>query len=256
MLKKSLLFIVFLTMVISCKSTKVTDEGIVKLSAKNVVKKNGKAEFDKESMSANVSLKYIGKADIPGLKAALRIKKDSAIWMSFSKLGFPVAKIMITQNRVQFYEKISKTYFDGNFELISEWLGTDFDFQKIQNLFLGEPIMNLKEEKYEVQIHENSYVLEPKSVYPMFNIYFWIDPNNFKLEKEQIKHSLKDQSLMIRYKGFSEINETWFPKGFEINVVDKKRKTMIDVNYKNVIFDTALNFPFKTPNSYKKIEIK
>lgn len=256
MMKKGFVFIVFLIFLISCKSAKVSDANIANLSAKSVVKKNIKAGFDKESIRANLNVKYIGKSDLPNLNAALRIKKDSAIWLSFSKLGFPVAKILITENRVQFYEKISKTYFDGNFELISEWLGTEFDFQKLQNLFFGEPLLNLKEEKYAVQIHENLYVLEPKKVYPMFDIYFWVNPNNFKLDKEQIKHSSKNQSLLIKYKDFEEINKSLFPKGFEINAVDKNKKTVIDVNYKNVIFDTALKFPFKTPNSYKKIELK
>jgi len=255
MLKKGVVFFGFIILMISCKSAKVSDAPLKNLSAKSIIKKNGKTSFDKKSVKANLTVKYYGKSELPNLKAALRIEKDSAIWLSFSKLGFPVAKLLVTPNRVQFYEKISKTYFDGNFDLISKWLGTEFDFNMIQNLFIGEPLFNLKDEKYIAQIQQNKYTLKPKENL-LFDIYFWINPNNFKLIKENVQHPQKDQNLTIIYKDHLEISKSLFPKGFEIKAVDKKRKTVVDVNYKNVIFDTAIRFPFKTPQSYKKIVLK
>ena len=256
MIKKGIFFIVILTLITSCKSAKITDSNITNLSAKKIIKKHYKVGFDKESIKANLLIKYKGKANLPKLKASLRMVKDSVIWLSFSKIGFPIAKIMITPERVLFYEKISKTYFDGNFELISESLGADFDFQKIQNLFIGEALMNLKSEKYLVEVQHNLYALKPKISNELFDTSFWINPYNFKLIKEEIQNPNKDQRLTIKYDVFTEVNESLFPTGFEINAVDKKRKTFIDVKYKNVIFDTTMRFPFKIPNSYKKIELK
>ncbi len=257
MIKKGIFLIVILTLITSCKSAKIADSNITNLSAKKIIKKHYKVGFDKESIRANLLVKYKGKADLPKLKASLRMVKDSIIWLSFTKIGFPIAKIMITPERVRFYEKISKTYFDGNFELISKSLGTDFDFQKIQNLFIGEALMNLKDKKYLVQIQQNLYELKPKKSNELFDIYFWINPYNFKLIKEEIQHSSnKNQRLTIKYDVFTEMNKSLFPTGFEIKAVDKKRKTVIDVKYKNVIFDTTMRFPFKIPKSYKKIELK
>ena len=255
MLKNSVVFFVFIFFMVSCKSAKVSDANIKKLSAKSIIKKNSKTSFDKKSIRANLTVKYYGKSELPSLKASLRLEKDSVIWLSFSKLGFPVAKLLITPNRVQFYEKFTKTYFDGNFDLISKKLGTEFDFYKVQNLFTGDPLLNLKEEKYVVQIQQNQYELTPKKSL-LFDISFWVNPNNFKLNKEVIQHPQKNQNLTIKYKGFTDFDAYLFPKGFEVKAVDKKSKTVIDVNYKNVIFDTALRFPFKIPKSYKKIELK
>jgi len=256
MLKKGIVFFVFIILLFSCKSTKVTDKNIKSLSAKNIIKKNTKATFDKKSVKASLIVKYIGKSNLPNLKASLRMEKDSIIWLSFSKLGFPVAKVMVSQNKVQFYEKITKTYFDGDFEWISKTLGYDFDFEMVQNLFLGNPLLNLKEDKYEVEIVENSYKISPKNKKLLFDIAFWINPYSFKLMKEQIQHQKSDQKLSIIYKGYTDIDKDLFPTGFEIRAVNKKRKTTIAVNFKNVIFDTSLKYPFKIPKSYKKIEMK
>ncbi|MCK5637268.1 MAG: DUF4292 domain-containing protein, partial [Flavobacteriaceae bacterium] len=96
MLKNITLIFVFLLLLTSCKSTKDTSNNIANLSAKNVIKKNNEVRFDKTKIKASLLVKYQGKADLPNLNASMRLVKDSVIWLSFSKLGFPIAKLMIT----------------------------------------------------------------------------------------------------------------------------------------------------------------
>jgi len=231
MFKNSVIIISFLLLITSCKSTKNTTGKITSLTAKNIIKKNTKVSFDRSTVKASLSIKYKGKAELPSLNGSMRMIKDSVIWISLSKLGFPVAKLMITQSEVKFYEKFSKTYFDGNYKIISDLLGADFNFEMVQNVFLGEPLFHLKNEKY-------------------------IDPVTFKLNREDFKYADKGQNLTILYKDFNKIDESLFPKGFVIKAADKKNQTIIDVNYKNVLFDSAMRFPFQIPSGYKLIKIK
>ncbi len=256
MLKNITLIFVFLLLLTSCKSTKDTSNNIANLSAKNVIKKNNEVRFDKTKIKASLLVKYQGKADLPNLNASMRLVKDSVIWLSFSKLGFPIAKLMITPTEVKFYEKISRSYFVGNYEFISNLLGADFDFNKVQNLFYGETLLDLNNDKYKARVSQNAYELTPKKENKIFEILFFINPVTFKLAKEEFKQKDKDQILTILYKDFDKINESLFPKGFIIKAQGKKRKTTIDVNYKNVLFDTPISFPFKIPSGYRKIEIK
>lgn len=255
MIRIGTLVIVVLIFTFSCKSSKTSSTNITHLSAKKVIKKHYAAGFDKNNLKANLTIKYKGNAGLPNLNASLRMIKDSVIWISVTKFGIPVAKIIIDKNEVKYYEKLSKTYFIGNFDLISHWLGIEFDFNQIQNLFLGESLLNLNEKKYEIQIHENLYSLNPKDNSFLFDIFFWINPTNFKLEKEEIIDAEKEQTLKITYSGYEKMENTFFPKGFIIDVTDKKNKTIVDINYRNVIFDTALSFPFKIPNGYNELNI-
>ena len=256
MFKNSVIIISFLLLITSCKSTKNTTGKITSLTAKNIIKKNDNVSFDRSTVKASLSIKYKGKSELPSLNGSMRMIKDSVIWISLSKLGFPVAKLMITPNEVKFYEKVSKTYFDGNYKIISDLLGTDFNFEMVQNVFLGEPLFHLKNEKYKASIRENSYELVPKSKNPILSILFLIDPVTFKLNREDFKYADKGQNLTILYKDFNKIDESLFPKGFVIKAADKKTQTIIDVNYKNVLFDSAMRFPFQIPSGYKLIKIK
>ncbi len=249
------LLIVFISLA-SCKSAKISDKSVASLSSRTIVKNNKAARFDKKTVKATMSIKYKGKEELPNINASLRMVKDSVIWLNFSKLGFPVAKLKITPEEVKFYEKIGKTSFEGDFKLISNWLGTEFDFIKVQNLFLGEAILNLDEDKYQVSVEAGTYELLPKKRNPIFDITYWIDPVHFKVVKQEVGHNEKNQNLTILYKDFHKISESLFPKGFMVTAVSDQMKTIIDVNYKNVQFDVPLKFPFSIPSGYRNIELE
>lgn len=253
---RACMVLLFFLVLSSCKSTKVDEGTVGYLPARTVVKKNKQAAFSNERVKASLSIKYRGEQEMLNISASMRMVKDSIIWLSFSKLGFPIAKLRITETEVEFYEKVSKTSFKGDFKLISDWLGTDFDFVKVQNLFLGESLLNLEKQKYVATVVQNNYELQPKKRNPMYDILFWIDPNNFKITKEELQDSKRDQNLSILYKDFAKINESLFPKGFMITAVGQNKKTTIDVNYKNVQFDVPLKFPFQMPVGYRNIELE
>ena len=249
-------FLIVILAFASCKSTKISDKSIENMSARAIVKKNQAAEFTENSMKATMQIKYKGKDELPSINGSLRMIKDSVIWMNFSKLGFPVAKLIVTPKEVKFYEKIGKTAFNGDFQLISSWLGTSFDFQKVQNLLIGEALISLESQKYTVDIKDKQYELHPKKRNPIFDIEYSIDPVHFKVVKEQISHVDKNQNLTILYKDYHKINESLLPKGFLISAKDGETETMIDVNYKNIQIDVPLRFPFEIPAGYRNIELE
>ncbi len=255
-IRRTIILLLVVVSLASCKSSKITDKSVDYLSAKSIVKRNHEVGFSRASVKASMQIKYRGKQELPNINASLRLVKDSVIWLNFSKLGFPIAKLIITPHEVKFYEKISKTSFEGDFKLISSWLGTGFDFVKVQNLFLGEALLNLESQKHQVNIKDGKYELQSKKRNPVFDIRYLIDPNHFKVVKEEITHAEKNQNLSILYKDFNKINESLFPKGFLITAKDDDKTTIIDVNYKNVQFDVPLKFPFKIPAGYRNIELE
>lgn len=241
----------------SCKSTKSTtsNSSIASMSSKKVINKHYEGAFDRKTISARVKAKYQDNKNNQSFMIKLRLEKDKAIWMSGAFLGFPVAKVLITPSRVTYYEKIKKTYFDGDFSLLSKFLGTELDYNKIQNLLLGESIMNMKDTKYGVDIDHNSYLLEPKNQEELFDIFFWLNPSNFKLDKQEVRQSIEQKKLTVSYKEYQKIDNTFLPKMIQVNAVEKDKRTLLDLEYKNVEFDKELSFPFTIPLGYKEIKL-
>ena len=257
MLKRIVYLFIIIMAVTSCKSSKVTDANTaLGLSAKKVIKNHYKNTFDKETINARLKVKYAGKSKLPGVSASLRVKKDQTIWISLSKFGFPVGKILITPNRVSYYEKINRTYFDGDFSLLSNWLGTEVDFEIVQNLLLGQAISNLKNEKFLLNLHQNKYQLTPKKEAELFSVLFLINPDNFKISGEEVHQKGENKKLSIKYSDYVKVDDEVFPKEIYIAASDTKNTSSIDINYKSVTFNNPVSFPFKIPKNYKQIVLK
>ena len=257
MTKKLIYIIIFAFIITACKSGKVTSNtSMAEMSAKNVIKNHYNNAFNKETVNAKLKIKYIGKSNFPGVTASLRIKKDETIWISLSKFGFPVGKALITPTKVSYYEKINRTYFDGDFTLLSNWLGTELNFEKVQNLLLGQALLNLKDDKFIVAFHENKYQLKPKKGYDLFSILFLINPDNFKIDSQEIHQVDENKTLTINYSDYAKVDDEVFPKEIRIAASDTKNTSTIDINYRSVDFNNHVSFPFKIPSNYKQIILK
>lgn len=257
MLKKISFIAIIVLSFSACKSTKVTNtSGKMGLSSKKVIKNHYANTFDKKTINAKLKIKYKGKSSSLGVSASLRIQKDETIWISLTKFGFAAGKVLITPNRVSFYEKLNRTYFDGDFSLLSNFLGTELDFQKVQDLLLGQSLLDLKKESFDLSVSDKNYLLKPKIGNPLFDILFLINPINFKINSQQLNQKEENNTLVINYANYETIENEFFPREINIIASDLKNTSTIDVDYRSVEFNKTLSFPFEIPKNYEKIELK
>jgi hypothetical protein len=250
--------LIILLVVTSCKSNKrITDASTINnISTKKIINNHYNSSFDQKTVYAKLIAKYRSRKSSATVTIKLRLEKDKTIWMSATKLGFPLAKVKITPDRVLYYEKLQGTFFDGDFSLLSKWLGTDLDYDKIQNILLGQAVLNLKKGKYNSKINNNLYQLTPKYENELFGILFFMNPENFKLNKQEIRHPSKYQLLSVSYPKYDIIKGEQFPKNINIKSTDYKKITTINIEYRSVEFNKKLTFPFSIPNGYKEISLK
>lgn len=241
----------------ACKTKKnVAEAGVNAMATKKIISNHYNNSFDQKTINAKINAKYKGKKTSATVSVRLRLEKDKTIWLSATKFGIPLAKVKITPNRVSYYEKLSRTYFDGDFTLLSNWLGTELDYQKVQNILLGQAVMNLRKGKYISSIENNLYEVKLKKGNNLFGILFFLNPENFKLNKQEIKNSKDKQLLTVSYPVYNSIEGEQFPKKIDIRAIDNKDLTTINIEYKSVEFNKQLTFPFKIPNGYKEITLK
>lgn len=226
------------------------------ISPKRIISNHYNSNFSQKTVNANLSTKYSNSKMSTSVNIKLRIEMDKTIWMSATKFGFPLAKVKITPNRVSYYEKLKGTYFDGDFSLLSEWLGTELDFEKVQNILLGQAVLNLKKEKYDSKIDNQLYQLSPRKKNELFGILFFMNPENFKLNRQEIRNTEKQQLLSVSYANYKNIKGEQFPEKINIRATDHQKLTTINIEYKSVEFNEELTFPFEIPNGYKEISLK
>lgn len=243
---------IFVVLVFSCKSTSVIKSGTVdeNLTAKAVIRNHYYSHINFKTLSGKMRIDYSDGESTQSVSVSFRMEKDKAIWLS-APLG--IVKAYITPERVSFYNKLDNEYFDGNFSYLSQLLGTDLNFQKVQNLLLGEPLFDLRDEKYTVDIANDNYQLKPKKVGDLFKTLFQIEPLNYRMVTQQLSQPWEKRLLEINYKNYQKVNKWILPGEIDILAVDGDNTNNITVEFRNMEFNRTLNFPYSIPNGFKEI---
>lgn len=239
-----------------CRSTKkIADSGELnkKLSTKQIIKEHTKSLTKFKTLQSRVKVEYSQGEMEQTHSINLRMEKDKTIWLS-ATLGIVRAKI--TPTKVSFYNKLDNTYFDGDFSLISDLLGTELDFEKVQNLLLGEAIYNLETDNFRADIYDKSYLLEPKRQNELLEILLLLNPSHFKMDSQQISQNLKRRLLQIDYKNYQEVDKQILPQNVSIVAVENNYETKINMEFKSVSLNADLRFPFRIPSGFDEIVIK
>lgn len=244
-----LVFLVF-----NCKSSKTISGGDAnyKLSTKQLLKENAKKAPNFKTLQAKLKLTYIQDGKEQNYSVSFRAKKDEVLWMSSA---FSIVKALITPDKVSFYNKLDNTYFEGDYQYLSNLLGTELDFQKVQNLLLGEALFNLNANTYNVSINDEAYILQPKTQRELFEIFFLLDPIHFKIKSQQISQPQEFRLLQIDYLAYQEVEKQTLPERIKVIAVEANKEMILDLEFKGVTLNEDLNFPFKIPSGFKEIKL-
>lgn len=223
------------------------------LTSETIIKNHFDNKSNFSTLYIRATAKYKHEDNSQSVSAEVKLMKDEKILVSIRVLGITMAKALITPNEVKYYEKINGTYFEGNYEVLSQWLGTDLDFNKIQNMLIGQPIDDLIKGNYSFTEIDRLYKLNADADKTEKSFFFEAD--HFLLKKQEITQPEKERSFEVNYPSFLEFASGIFPRSLTINAFQKKGKTTIIVDYNSITFDEELSFPYSVPDGYDRIFI-
>ena len=260
-MKKYIALVLATAFLVSCKSKAVavqnsndTKEVVTKEDNK-AIDKHYDNKLDFSTLYIKAAAKYVDEKQSQNVTAEIKIEKDKQILVSVRFLGITMAKALITPTTVSYYEKINSTYYEGDFTSLSKWLGTDLDYSKVQNLLVGEALDDLRKGKYTQTIVENLFKLEDQKEASIKKS-FYLDADKYLVQKEEISQPSENRLLEILYSDSKVFNQGTLPTSIEINAIQPKGKTNINLNYNNISFNEELSFPYSVPSGYKKVIIK
>jgi hypothetical protein len=252
---KGILAVVLAFLLIGCKSKQAVASAAAKDTAEisKIINGHYANETNFKTLNIKANAKYEDPSQSHSLNADIRIKKNEIIWINIKILGFPIAKALITPAKVSYYEKINNTYFEGDFSMLSNWLGTDLDFQKVQNLLLGKSIDDLSKGNWISGINDKLFKLSQVQTTDISKE-FYFEAANFLLKKETITQASQNRALEIQYPSYKEVERIFLPNEIYIKATQKD-KISIAIEYKNTTFNENLNYSYAIPSDYKAIQI-
>lgn len=254
-MKKKFTHILIVVLIFSCGTVK--KRGIVsvldsKIKAKQIIKTHQRQKADFSTLQARLKLELTEDNKSQTHTLTLRMERGKTIW---ANAFLNMVRLKITPEKVLMYNKLNRTVFEGDYEIINEFLGIELNFSNLENALLGDALFNPKTNALKREPNQTSYVLTPKNANELLQVLYYINPSSFKLEGQSVDQPLENRSLDVNYQSFQAIDAQLFPKSITIKVIENQKETSLKLNLKSVILNQPLRFPFKMPSGYKPIDL-
>jgi hypothetical protein len=188
------------------------------------------------------------------VKANIRIRKDSVIWMTFSVIGVQGGKALINKDSITIVSTVDKEYYVFDYEELSRRFNFKIDYSVIEAAMLGNPIKNTESEKEIGQEGEREKMIQREGSVTIKSL---INPIMKKIEYVELVESTTSNMLKVEYSNFQPLGNKNFAYNGVVNVFYKTASGIINntitIEYnKAEVGDKELKFPFKIPQRYDR----
>ena len=154
----------------SCKSITVlpTNKPISNVNINALIDKINTNTLNFKNFKSRIRVIYDDGKKKEQVIVQMRVKSDEIIWLSATML-VPIAKVIISKDNLRFYERFQKTYFDGDLNAINSILKTKINYNKLENILLGKPFVNLDNYSWKQISSSKNYILISKGRNNIFN---------------------------------------------------------------------------------------
>lgn len=212
------------------------------------------SEVDFEYFSGKAKINYKDdELDIKA-KANVRIRKDSAIWISFSAIGIQGARCLLSKDSITIMNMVKKEYYVFNYDSLSKQFNFDVNYDAIQSAALGNLIMSKHKGDYSERV-EDLHIL--KQTYGDVKVNNYVSAETRKIERVEMLETNSKNRAVIRYYDFQMVKDNAFPFSAIISLFYASNKgmlnTVIEFEFsKAEIEEKPLKFPFTIPKKYER----
>ncbi len=251
----------------SCKSNRrLIKTPIKEQGAEYLIEQLHRNETQFRTITSRFTVNYVYKRTQHDFKGQFRIVKDSAIWISFNQdMGIEIARFLITPDSVKFLDRVSKSYFAGDYAFVNDFLSANVDYGILQSLLLGNDFEYYEDASFKAAIDGKKYRLttagrsklkkyvrdSDDNTRLLFQT-IWLDPETFKIEEIKLKEITKDsKKLTAKYSSFIDLEGQMIPSRIDY-VIEAEVPIKVTVRHSKFSLNEPVTMPFAIPDKYDR----
>ena len=253
---KSLFSYIFLMAVLftGCRTAKVTNtQGVAdtSLRGKEILEKHQETFPAFETLAGTLTVTYsrVGKIG-QAIPLSFRMKKGETIWLS-APLG--MAKALITKDKVQFYNKLDNTYFEGDCTISEKYLGVHLGFEALENLLLGQLLFRDRHTTLtpDGELYKGALKKDALDLSFFLNAAFRMD----SLLIVQEEKTQQERSLSAAYT-YQTVEGQLFPLSLLLLGSQGAEQEELRLQFSALQRNVAVRFPYSVPSGYQPLTLR
>jgi hypothetical protein len=215
------------------------------------------AEIDFTYLTAKSKLSFKSKTqDISNASLSIRVRKDSLIWISISKIGIEAVRALITRDSVTLMDRLERQYAVYDFPSLSRQFNFEMNYDLLQALIVGNlplpkrPAQKIKNERDYLLLRQNAGKVLVEN---------YIGEEDRKLKRLMVTEQPTRNALRLDYEDFQTLNNFVFPYSSLVTLDYTSQtdgqfyQTLIQVKHNKVeLVEKNPGFPFTIPTKYLK----
>jgi hypothetical protein len=250
------------------EQTKATVPSLKKENVRTLAAKIKSNELNYKWISAHTSVDMDIDSEHYSFSGNLRMRKDSLIWMSISKLGIKVAQIMLTEDSAMRIDYIHDVYSKGDYSFINSKLDNDVDFEMVQSVMAGSSMEFYNDtSKMKSYFDGKQYIISTIRKRHLKRVlyrnkpfhskddgqFIFLDPVDFHITHVRVEDFVNHRTFDAFYSDYQKVDSVMFPCHIQYTIKAEKL-IKVDMQYKKVAFKTTEETPFTIPKKYDRVQ--
>lgn len=224
-----------------------------------ILKNNNLCEW----YSAKASVEISSKKQKQSFTATIRLRKDSAIWVSITPaLGIEAIRVLLTRDSVSYFDRIHNQYFTGDYNIVKQTLKIEAGYQLIQALILGNSYLHYPPDLYGSALENGYWMLSTRkkrqikrnTELPVPEILFqeiFFNPTTNKIARTYLQDYRPIRRFDVGYSGFLDVEGTAVPTTVSVKA-SAEDDVEIYMELSKIVLNKPLNLPYKIPEGYER----
>ena len=261
-------FMLFVLLTQACSKNNInTKKKLPYKSTSFLLEKLHENELKCEWFAAKIGVAFVSDKMSDSFKMHVRVRNDSAIWISATYYSVEAARFLITPDTVKFMDRKNKKYFIGDFAYINKKFNVELDFESLQSLILGKgsnisEFQRLKSysssEYYNISSigkREQNRADKKGGQKAKTDIALTVSvyPSTFKVSRIILQDFKQHKSLKVDFEKYQKVDGQLAPKETELNIV-AEQNLEASIEYLKITLNKPLKFSFTIPEKYEKMD--
>lgn len=201
------------------------------------------------TFSGKARVHFESPEDKQDFTAAIRLKKDTAIWVDITALGgmFHAARVLITPDSLFMINYQQKSVSRLPLKDVAKILPTSVDFQSLQRLVTGEPLRDgsitdvaVLGASWLLHVNDGSYTqsLEYRKA------------DSLLINDQVATLAPGGPQATLRYDNFEHVGDKKLAISRSVSIVNGNDRFLLEMEIEDPEFDKQLEMPFNVPKNY------
>ncbi|GAB3313632.1 DUF4292 domain-containing protein [Hymenobacter humi] len=207
-------------------------------------------------LSAKGKAQITMKGNKQGANLALRMRRDSIIWVSASLAGIEGVRAVLTPDSVRVLNRIEHTYFTGGYDYLSKLLNVPVSFEQMQALLLGDYLPAPTGTTPTVATEEAG---RQRVTYPLADVLIerLLQAATGRVQQLKVSDEATKRNLTVDYTDFRQLEEQAGLPFAHATFIQAQQAALgvitAAINYTKVNAGRErLAFPYTVPKGYKR----